>query len=600
MESFPGELLNSVCAALIPPLVVWIVVSGLDDLVLVVCAVAGWVRSLLRPVRPRAPEPAAGAEKRIAILIPLWREHEVIGRMVEHNLASIRYRNYDFFIGVYPNDEATFDAVRDLEARFANVRIAVCPHDGPTSKADCLNWIYERLRRHEQESSQRYDVLVTHDAEDVIHPESLAWINHYTDTFDMVQVPVLPLPTPFWELTHGVYCDEFAEYQTKDLPVRQALGGFIPSNGVGTGYTRRAVEMLAQGSPGRLFEPGSLTEDYDNGLRLKLLSCRQMFFASTQVSRRPAATREYFPRRAGEAVRQRTRWVLGIALQSWERYGWRGGWRQVYWLWRDRKGLAGNLITVLSNLVFLWGALTWISSRLTGARWFVPAAVPVWLEPLAGFALVLPLLHMGVRAVCAGRFYGWKFALGVPLRTVWANWLNCAATICALARYTAARLGKRPLVWIKTEHDYPACPAIGGPRPLLGEILVESGALTSDQLEFALRSRSDGVRLGERLMALGWITEEQLYEALSRQANVPLGFVNAAEVQREACRALPFRFAREWRILPFKIMPGTLLVAAAEPPAEELRSELARQTRLEIRFQLVTPANFAALVRRAL
>ena len=33
----------------------------------------------------------------------------------------------------------------------------------------------------------------------------------------MVQVPVLPLPTPFAELTHGVYCDEFAEFQNIDM-----------------------------------------------------------------------------------------------------------------------------------------------------------------------------------------------------------------------------------------------------------------------------------------------------------------------------------------------------------------------------------------------
>jgi adsorption protein B len=594
--------INAACAVFTPPLVVWILLSGIDDLVLVVALACSWIvrRVRGRPPAPSRAEAAARPEKRIAILIPLWREHEVIGRMVEHNLSSIHYRAYDFFIGVYPNDGPTIEAVRDLEARFPNVHLALCPHPGPTSKADCLNWIFRRMTLFETESSLRYEILVTHDAEDVIHPDSLTWINFHTRDHDMVQVPVLPLPTPFWNLTHGVYCDEFSEYQTKDMPVRQILGGFIPSNGVGTGYTRRAVELLARNNSGMVFDPESLTEDYENGLRLRLLGCRQMFLCSTHSSRRPVATREYFPKHLHDAVRQRTRWVMGLTLQSWEKHGWRGGARQVYWLWRDRKGLLGNLLTVLANLIFLWGLFTWLATRYGGRDWFAPLSAPGWARPFLVATLVLPLLHMTVRAVCAGRFYGWTFALGVPLRTVWANWLNCAATVGALWRYAAARVARRPLGWLKTSHDYPARPALCPARRLLGEILVDGGVLSADKLDFALASRPAGMRLGEHLRHLGWLTEWQLCEALSRQESVPLGFVRPAEVQRHACRALPYRFARDWKVLPFKIMAGSLLVAAAEPPQEEVRSQLRRLTRLEVRFQLVTPSNFEALAREAL
>ena len=59
----------------------------------------------------------------------------------------------------------------------------------------------------------------------------------------MVQVPVLPLPTPFRELTHGIYCDDFAEYQSIDMPARQINRSFIPSNGVGTGYSREVLTV---------------------------------------------------------------------------------------------------------------------------------------------------------------------------------------------------------------------------------------------------------------------------------------------------------------------------------------------------------------------
>jgi len=49
----------------------------------------------------------------------------------------------------------------------------------------------------------------------LIHPDSLRWINYFAEKYDMIQVPVLALPMPFRGLTHGVYCDEFAEFQTK-------------------------------------------------------------------------------------------------------------------------------------------------------------------------------------------------------------------------------------------------------------------------------------------------------------------------------------------------------------------------------------------------
>src|SRR2546427_4202310 len=149
--------------------------------------------------------------------------------MLEHNLAAIRYPDYHIFAGIYANDQQTEDAVAAVSERYPNVHLAVCPHDGPTSKADNLNWIFERMLLFESERQAHFDIVVTHDAEDLMHPQSLRWVNHYIQQYDMVQIPVLPLPTPWSELIHGLYCDEFAEYQSKELPVRQFLGGFLPS-----------------------------------------------------------------------------------------------------------------------------------------------------------------------------------------------------------------------------------------------------------------------------------------------------------------------------------------------------------------------------------
>ena len=123
-------------------------------------------------------------------------EAGVIGDMVRHNLAAIRYRNYDFFLGVYSNDQLTVQAAAQLAAGLRNVHVAECPHPGPTSKADCLNWVYQRMLLFEESHGVRFETVVVHDAEDLIHPDALALINEQRSRFDMVQVPVLPLPTP--------------------------------------------------------------------------------------------------------------------------------------------------------------------------------------------------------------------------------------------------------------------------------------------------------------------------------------------------------------------------------------------------------------------
>src|SRR6266700_8274369 len=309
-------------ASLLVPLALWVLLNGIDDLIVDLAAVAGYIRQIFtsNPNHriPTEEQLDAAPPRHMAIFVALWKEHRVIQKMIDNNVARLRYPRFDFFVGVYPNDTPTIAAVREAMKRFPNVHLSICPHDGPTSKADCLNWIYQRMLLHEEEHGVRFEMILTHDAEDLMDPDALRWINYYAQWNDFVQIPVLALGTPLRELSHGVYCDEFAEYQFKDMVARQALGGFIPSNGVGTGFSRRALELLAANYSNRIFEPACLTEDYENGFRVRRLGLPQKFIPIEMRHGRAIATREYFPRRFGSAVRQRSRWVTGIALQSWE------------------------------------------------------------------------------------------------------------------------------------------------------------------------------------------------------------------------------------------------------------------------------------------
>jgi adsorption protein B len=596
-------ILDHWIACLLVPLACWVVLNGIDDLFIAVAALLSHIHRLLSS-DPRCRTPSeedldAAPPRRVAVFVALWQEHRVIQKMIDNNVARLRYSNCDFFVGVYPNDAPTIAAVREVMKRYPSVYLSICPHDGPTSKADNLNWIYQRMLLHEEKHGVRFETILTHDAEDLMDPDALRWINYYAQWNDMVQIPVLALPTPFRQLSHGVYCDEFAEFQFKDMAARQFLGGFIPSSGVGTGYSRRALEMLADSNSNRIFEPGSLTEDYENGFKIRRLGLRQKFIPIHFRQGRPVATREYFPRRFWTAVRQRTRWVMGIALQSWEYRSARDTFGQLYWFWRDRKGLAGNLITPLINALFVYGAGTWGWAHARHHDWPLAQELARFY-PIYAAGLIMQAIQTIIRTGCCARVYGWRFACGVPFRVPAANVINAIAAVRAISIYANAKVHRQPLRWVKTEHAYPNRAALQPEPRRLSEILIGGQWITAEQLEAARASVPAGQRIGEYLVSLGLIGEADLYTALSLQNDLPLGKPDEGVVSIAVTRALPAEVSRKWRVLPFRIAAGELHVAGAELPGEEMQKDIRRFSSLEIRYHLVTPSEFEELVAQYL
>lgn len=584
---------SSIWPSILALLAILLLLSGIDDLVpLIICLVH-------RFVNRRAPAISSlgeflKEERRIAIFVPCWKESGVIGNMIRHNLAAICYGNFDFFLGAYPNDEPTVQAAGHLAESYRNVHVAGCPHPGPTSKADCLNWIYQRMLLYEEEHGVYFDTVVLHDAEDLIHPEALGLINRARATYAMVQIPVLPLTTPVHEFTHGIYCDEFAEYQTIDMPARQFSRSFIPSNGVGTGFARGILDELAQERGNRVFDPASLTEDYEIGVHVHECGYKQLFAPLREGDRGWVATREYFPRRVRSAIKQRTRWVTGIALQCWERTGWNGSWLTRYWFWRDRKGLLTNPLTLLTNLLFTLGLTDLIASAATRRPWAFAVSNPKIIA-LCVMTLGLQCLRLGIRMVCVERIFGLVFALGVPLRAFQANLVNCLASFGAVWTYSNARLRGQPLVWLKTDHAYPSRDALLLHRRDLGDVLVSSGYISEEarvQLQQEIPPDAD---FADFLLTKGIISDDDMCKAMSLQSGVPSARVDPRRVKARVARSLPAHVEERFGIVPFGLQDGRLLVAGARVPPSSLFEELQAFTRLHVEFQLVTKRNYEEL-----
>ena len=194
------------------------------------------------------------------------------------------------------------------------MRLVVCEEHGPTSKADCLNRLWKALCQDEILESKTYGAVILHDAEDIVHPEALKLFGHLTGRASLVQIPVIPRRALKSRWIAGHYGDEFAELHAKQMVLREALGVSLPSAGVGCAFARSALARISIQTRGKPFDAASMTEDYELGLKLTGAGARGIFARLKDRQGQLVATQEFFPDNLEDAVRQKARWMAGIAL----------------------------------------------------------------------------------------------------------------------------------------------------------------------------------------------------------------------------------------------------------------------------------------------
>ncbi|CAH1530542.1 Type IV pilus assembly ATPase PilB [Vibrio jasicida] len=103
-------------------------------------------------------------------------------------------------------------------------------------------------------------------------------------------------------------------------------------------------------------------------------------------------------------------------------------------------------------------------------------------------------------------------------------------------------------------------------RKRLGDLLVEEGIVSEDQVQQALAAQhSTGQKLGDALIDLGFISEKQMLEFLSQQLGLPLIDLSRAPVDAEAVPILPEVHARRLRAMVVAQNGDTLRVAMSDP-----------------------------------
>jgi len=431
---------------------IFLAVGGIDDFFVDLLFLCNCVAGRERALGPISGIQSASAH-RFAIFVPAWDESSVIAPMLRSMLARWQAGAYRIYVGTYPNDPATIAAVLSVIEADPRVRLVIGPRPGPTTKADCLNALWAALQRDEAAEGEAFTAIVLHDAEDVVHPQELAVYSGWIDRHGAVQLPVAPLCQPGSRLVSGHYVDEFAQSHGATLLVRQMLGASMPLAGVGCAIRCDVLRRIAteRGVP---FDATSLTEDYELGLTLRAMGARCVFVRVAECpGGPPVAVRAYFPATVRASVRQKARWMAGIALAGWDRTGWARAWDiGDHWMrMRDRRvTLAMPVLAIAYAALLCWG-LSLLCHQLAGVP--LPAPESPLAEGLA-FNLLLLAWRLGMRTALVTRLHGWREGLWAAPRMVVANYIGLLAARRALWIYVGL-LGGGPVRWDKTAHQFP-------------------------------------------------------------------------------------------------------------------------------------------------
>lgn len=114
-----------------------------------------------------------------------------------------------------------------------------------------------------------------------------------------------------------------------------------------------------------------------------------------------------------------------------------------------------------------------------------------------------------------------------------------------------------------------------GREKSLGNVLIKADLITPGHLREAREiQRKDPRRLGEILIANGWVTPERLAMALSLQLDLPLIDLKRHSVQDEALDAIPEASARKHMLIPLDVVDGSLAVVMEDPTDVQAIEEL--------------------------
>ena len=126
----------------------------------------------------------------------------------------------------------------------------------------------------------------------------------------------------------------------------------------------------------------------------------------------------------------------------------------------------------------------------------------------------------------------------------------------------------------------------------LGEVLLERGALTQQQLEQALAHQQQrGGLMGQILIQLGFVTEEEVALTLTAQYGFPYLPLDNYEIEDGLMAAIPEAVARQYCLIPIDRIGNALTIAMSDPTNVQAIEEIELLTTCVVQTFVSTPTD---------
>lgn len=133
----------------------------------------------------------------------------------------------------------------------------------------------------------------------------------------------------------------------------------------------------------------------------------------------------------------------------------------------------------------------------------------------------------------------------------------------------------------------------------VGDLLVDRGMISPDQLSQALdyQRKSDGRKLlGNVMVELGFVSGDQVMEAVADSYGVPFAKIDASMVDLALSEQLPLEFCEKQGVVPMFLVGGQLTVAVSDPANVFLAEEISRMTNLQVQLVAATSEDIRGVI----
>ena len=135
-------------------------------------------------------------------------------------------------------------------------------------------------------------------------------------------------------------------------------------------------------------------------------------------------------------------------------------------------------------------------------------------------------------------------------------------------------------------------------RRNIGIILMERGSLKAEQLEYVVEKLAvTKQRFGELCIREGFISEEELAQALSEQFNLEYTDLDNFRMDEELLNSLPTDAIYRFRFVPLEMTPEALVVAISDPTDVVKLDELELMLGHSLRIRLATESAIASVIK---